>query len=312
MVLRLGPQHAFLCAIALVVQAGDTRDTLRKKSVRELKNILTGLQVGYKGLVEKHEFVNRVIEARTTCHTTPTRLVAGKPHKTEIAGLRSIVLDTSENPDAICVICHGYGANAENMLQVAENLKTRMRGRSVRFIMPEAPIGLGQGSRAWWPLDVSGLITKALSSGPEKLFEGDKPAEMQDATTRLEDLIQQQRALLNLPSSKILLAGFSQGSWLAANTALKSKDLVGGLAMLSGALYEPREWPKLAAYKPTLRVFQSHGTEDNILPYRQGQLLSEMFRKSGCRHRFVEFSGGHTIPGEAILGMKRLLEEVLE
>jgi phospholipase/carboxylesterase len=49
-----------------------------------------------------------------------------------------------------------------------------------------------------------------------------------------------------------------------------------------------------------LPVFQSHGTQDPILPFAIAERLRHVLDDAGMRVSFTQFDGGHGIPPEAM------------
>jgi phospholipase/carboxylesterase len=60
-----------------------------------------------------------------------------------------------------------------------------------------------------------------------------------------------------------------------------------------------------------LRVFQSHGTQDEILSYAGGERLRDALRKSGLAVDWHSFRGGHEIPQSALMALNAFLKTVL-
>ena len=58
-------------------------------------------------------------------------------------------------------------------------------------------------------------------------------------------------------------------------------------------------------------LFISHGTEDQVLPYRQTQKLVELCEKNFKNFKFHSFNDGHTIPLSAIQNANEFLTGVL-
>ena len=56
-----------------------------------------------------------------------------------------------------------------------------------------------------------------------------------------------------------------------------------------------------------LPVFQSHGRQDPILPYRASEWLREVFVEAGMQHEFAPFDGGHTIGADTLLKLGAFL-----
>ena len=102
------------------------------------------------------------------------------------------------------------------------------------------------------------------------------------------------------PAERIVLGGFSQGSMLALDVALRTKRPLAGLVILSGTLLARDEWIPLMPTRKGLRVFQSHGTEDPILPFTIAEGLRSALTDAGMNVTFTKFRGGHGIGPEVI------------
>jgi len=60
------------------------------------------------------------------------------------------------------------------------------------------------------------------------------------------------------------------------------------------------EWRRLAQERGPLKVLQSHGKNDSILPFALGAALREMLSDAGAEVDFFPFSGDHEIPLEVL------------
>mmetsp|Transcript_16235 Transcript_16235/g.39989 ORF Transcript_16235/g.39989 Transcript_16235/m.39989 type:complete len:242 (-) Transcript_16235:229-954(-) len=235
----------------------------------------------------------------------------GSPYRTKLGSLNGIVFQTHEDVDFCVVMMHGFGANSDDLASLAKNIANTVSEFRIRFVFPEAPLQLQPGSYAWWSLDIQQLMMKMMQDGPDHLFKGQSDKIMKDSQRRIEELITSEMRKFDLQATQVILSGFSQGSWLATQVALSSKVTYGGLVVLSGGLYVPESWPLKAQEKGrNLRVLQTHGTMDSILPFRQGMLLENMFKAAGSQHKFISFNGDHTIPREAIGEIGSLLKRI--
>ena len=99
-----------------------------------------------------------------------------------------------------------------------------------------------------------------------------------------------------LPPDRVFLGGFSQGAMLACDTVLHSSRPFAGLIMLSGSLIAKHEWEQRWPARQGLPVFQSHGTDDPILPYETAIQLKDACVRHGLAVNWHEFPGGHEIP----------------
>lgn len=229
--------------------------------------------------------------------------------RTTIAGLHAqVVQEKTGAPRAVVVLCHGFGAPGDDLVGLAPALtQAHPALADVRFIFPAAPVSLGQlgwgDARAWWMIDMEAI--QRLQSDPAALREFRKlePAGMADARKALHALVKEVADQTGLPMSKIVLGGFSQGAMLATDVALRLEEAPAGLAVLSGTLLLEDAWRAKAKARSGLEIFQSHGRQDPVLPFVAAEWLSGLFEEAGMRHEFVPFTGGHTIPLEALKGL---------
>ena len=74
---------------------------------------------------------------------------------------------------------------------------------------------------------------------------------------------------------KTVLGGFSQGAMLSCDLMLRTTQPYAGLIQLSGTLLATQEWAPLLQKRKGLPVFQSHGMQDEILPYVGAERLRD-------------------------------------
>ena len=236
----------------------------------------------------------------------------------EHAGLtvRTVGPPAGEPVDAVAVICHGFGAAGGDLVGVAGGLlaaEPALAGR-VRLHFPAAPLDLGPfglpGGRAWWMLDQARLNLPPAAR--VDALRNERPAEAETVRTQFDSFIDSLLTPAGLPADRLVVGGFSQGSMLATDYALRSDRELGGLVVWSGALVAADEWEPRAAACPTRRVFQSHGTHDAVLPFAAGGGLRDLLTGTGHDVRFEAFPGGHAIPPAAVAGAATLLREVAD
>lgn len=224
-------------------------------------------------------------------------------------------------PELIVVLCHGFGAPGDDLVPLGAELLERRRalGARVRFVFPAAPLslaslGMGPG-RAWWMLTMERLMALQMGTAePEAIVETmrrDSPEGLPDARKRLMGLVSELSVQTKLPLGRIVLGGFSQGSMLATDVALRLEEAPAALCILSGALVNEADWEKRAAARKGLKVFQSHGRQDPILPYEGGVVLRDFLSKAGLAVDFLSFNGGHTITLEGLDRVGALVESLL-
>lgn len=216
-------------------------------------------------------------------------------------------------PDACVLLFHGYGAGGDDLVPLAGEFVRLMPQLADRvlFVFPEAPLGVPEvpGGRSWWPIDLAALQL-AGQRGELRELRQQCPPRLPQARQEVMEVIDQLRQQTGLPLSKFVLGGFSQGSMLATDVALRLDESIGGLIVYSGTLLVEPEWRELAPQRRGLRVLQSHGTIDSLLPFEAATWLRQLLESAGAKVEFVEFPGMHMIPADAVVSSARLIADV--
>ncbi len=153
-------------------------------------------------------------------------------------------------PRQLVVLCHGVGADGQDMLALAEMLAQVLP--ETEFVCPHAPFpfDFAPVGRQWFPLVE--LTTPQIEAGVRSM------------TPSLQRFFAAECARLGLPHRAGVLAGFSQGAMMALFAGLRMDDPPGALAGFSGGM--PGLWSlpvELAARPPVLLV---HGERDELVP----------------------------------------------
>lgn len=203
---------------------------------------------------------------------------------------------------ATVLMLHGYGADGADLAPLAREVPTK---KKLAWSFPDAPLRLDFGGLAWSHIDVE-AINRAQLTGKPVDFSGTDPGELADARRFGQKLI----AELGVPWKDLILGGFSQGSMLAVDLALRAPEPPRGLVILSGNLINEKAWRELAPRRKGLRFFQSHGIADPILGHRGAAHLNEVLREGGLEGKLLSFEGGHAIPPEVVAALGRYLDAV--
>lgn len=229
------------------------------------------------------------------------------------------VVDTSgkpgESPPLAVVLMHGYGAPGDDLVMMAEELGAPPGST---FYFPEAPISLADAlpfpfmgdARAWWHIDV-GRFERAIASGTIEKLIREEPEGLDAARDALVATLDALEREHGVASDRVVLGGFSQGSMLATDVALRTARPLRGLVILSGTLLAADAWLPRMPSRKGLPVFQSHGTEDPLLPFAVAERLRGALDEAGLRVSFTSFGGGHGIPPSVMRGLGAWLGEVV-
>jgi len=194
------------------------------------------------------------------------------------------------------ILCHGFGAPGDDLVPLAGACDVG----AMRWFFPEAPLtvdlGTDEPGRAWWPIDMLALQLE-LSRGARAWDPAATPEGLFDARDALVETLHALVHNHGVDPTRTILGGFSQGAMLATEVALTSGLDFAGLAILSGSKIHERAWADgLGSRGRTLRVFQSHGRRDPLLPFAVAEELHDDFARAGADITFVPFDGAHEIP----------------
>ncbi len=217
--------------------------------------------------------------------------------ETDLGGLRVRIAGGTDRQGGgtgpVVVLLHGFGAPGDDLAALWRVMNVPP---GTRFVFPEAPLSLGPaygGGRAWWNIDMVRLQL-ALQAGKTRDLSEEIPDGLAAAREALVGMLGKLQVALH--PSHVILGGFSQGAMLACDVALRTDLRIDGLVLLSGSLIGAPEWTPLISKRAGLRVLQSHGREDPVLPFSLAERLRDLLREGGLDVTWVPFNGGHGIP----------------
>ena len=223
--------------------------------------------------------------------------------------------NAGDQPSLAVLMCHGFGAPGDDLVGLAPELLSHLdNADQVRFYFPQAPLSLIEmgipGGRAWWMLDLE-MLALAAEGKLERDQRDDCPEGMTEAVAQLKETVAEIRKETGLPMNRIVLGGFSQGSMVTADLALRGEEAPAALVIYSGTLLCQHDWRTGAEQRKSLKVIQSHGRQDPLLPFRVAEDLRDLLTESGCEVNFLPFDGPHTISQIAYQGTIELLQDLL-
>ena len=153
-------------------------------------------------------------------------------------------------PDSLVIICHGFGANGQDLIGLAENWRAMFPGTV--FLAPNAPDGCpgNPGGFQWFPITSFDRAERA---------EG-----VLRAAPILDHYIDQKLEEYGLDENRLVLAGFSQGTMMALHVGLRREKQIAGILGYSGALILPEKLVAEMNSKPPVLLI--HGDQDNVVP----------------------------------------------
>lgn len=214
-----------------------------------------------------------------------------------------IEAETGPDPRATILILHGLGADGNDFVPIAQELDLEEVG-PVRFVFPHAPvmpvtINGGHPMRAWY--DILGTESQGVQD----------EAGLRRSQQLVEALIAREKQR-GVPSSRIVLAGFSQGCAMSLLAGVRHAERLAGIAGLSGylPLAESTAAERTEASLAT-PVFLAHGWKDEVVDFERGQRSAEALRALGYEVEWHEYPVGHAVCMEEIEELNAWLRRVL-
>jgi phospholipase/carboxylesterase len=206
------------------------------------------------------------------------------------------------HPEASVIWMHGLGADGNDFVPIVERFKSLQS--KVRFVFPHAPmrsvtVNGGIRMRAWYDI-------VALEISRHEDVDGIKES------ARLIDLLIKREQELGVESSRIVLAGFSQGGAMALHAGLRYPEPLAGIIALSSYLPLPDTLIKerdLA--NQNTPIFMTHGLFDTIVPIMLDQMSKEQLQALGYKIDWFTYPMAHAVVPEEIDDIYHFLERVL-
>lgn len=217
--------------------------------------------------------------------------------------MEALEITTGPSPSYAVIWLHGLGADGNDFAPIVPELGLPPQ-LAVRFIFPHAPlrpvtINNGYVMPAWY--DVRSL----------DLSQIEDEAGIRASQRQVEALVRHEEAR-GIPTSRIVLAGFSQGGAIALHTALRHKALLGGVLALSTYLPLPHTLhSEVSPANSCLPIFMAHGTADSVIPIAQGITSRNWLKEHGHAIEWREYPMAHSVCQEEITDIGKWLVQVL-
>lgn len=185
----------------------------------------------------------------------------------------------SDAPKSLVIFLHGYGANAADLIGLADPLMPHMPDTA--FLAPDAPetvAGLPGGFQ-WFPIPwIDGSS------------EEDSMAGMDRAVDELNVWLAQVMAEEGVTAAQTLLFGFSQGTMMALHVGPRRADALAGIVGFSGRLLKPEDLAEEATSKPP--VLLVHGDADEVVPIQSLPEAAQALEGAGFDRVFAHVMKG--------------------
>jgi len=280
--------------------------------VKDLKALITKSGLSFKDCPEKDDLKVRAREAIVRLKETPHEEEAKRKassggssaRETKTMGGYPCVVIGPQNPDMVVVILHGFGASNNDFLDIPQVMGSMLPGKTVMYVLPQAPTG-PMGATQWWTIDVMKWMM-AMRQGGEvvgKLIR-EVPPGLTECRTQMATFLEEVRATAgDIPYSKIMLSGFSQGAITAMDVALSlpADKAVAGVTVMSGAPIVVEQWAERLKEHLGIKVLVTHGQGDMVLPFVASGWLRDLLQTNGAEVQYEQHGGGHELGGPEVI-----------
>jgi phospholipase/carboxylesterase len=180
---------------------------------------------------------------------------------------------------SVVVFLHGYGANGEDLLGLADVLGDHLP--DTLFVAPDAPeacAGAPFGFQ-WFPIPW-------IDGSSEEEAERGMVAAMEDVNAFLDALLVDEDML----PEQMVLFGFSQGTMMSLAVAPRREDEIAGIVAFSGRLLAPELLADEAVSKPP--VLLVHGDADDVVPPQSLPQAAEALQSAGFTEVYAHIMKG--------------------
>lgn len=200
---------------------------------------------------------------------------------------------------SLVVLVHGYGANGDDLLGLADPLGPHLEGTA--FVAPDAPEPCGGNPFGfqWFPIP---------------RFDGSTEAQarqgLADAADDLNAFLDARLAEEGLGPEALALFGFSQGAMMSLHIAPRRAQAMAGVVACSGRLIAPERLETEARVKPP--VLLMHGDRDDVVPFDEMSRAGDALVQAGFdTYGHVMKGSGHGIAPDGLGVALQFLREHL-
>jgi phospholipase/carboxylesterase len=220
-----------------------------------------------------------------------------------LATLETLEIQTGAQPVASIIVLHGLGADGNDFVPLAKELKLAPVG-PVRFVFPHAPIrpvtiNNGYRMRAWYDILGTDLVRREDETG------------LREAQVQVQALLDRE-AQRGIAPSRTVLMGFSQGAAVTLMTGLRAPQRLAGLAPLSG--YLPLAATTAAernAANLDVPIFMVHGSFDPVIALARATASRDALVALGYPVEWHGYAMDHALCAQEVEDLNRFLLKVL-
>ena len=215
----------------------------------------------------------------------------------------AVEIETGANPQAAVIWLHGLGADGHDFEPIVPEL-VRPGGPPLRFVFPHAPVrpvtlNGGYAMRAWY--DIIAIDRRAAED----------ERGIRSSQALLAELIRRENAR-GISTSRIVLAGFSQGGAMALFCGIRYPERLAGIIGLSCyQLLAARLDAERSPVNQATPIFLAHGLQDPVVVPALGEAACQQLTAAGYTVEWHAYSMPHSVCQQEVIDIAAWLRRVL-
>ncbi|KAL2056283.1 hypothetical protein ABVK25_003306 [Lepraria finkii] len=226
-----------------------------------------------------------------------------------MAGPAALVVPALKKHTATVIWAHGLGDSGAGWMPIAENFRRREKFEEVKFVFPNAPnipitVNFGMSMPGWYDITTFSDLAQAH----------DQPGILK-SRDYFNALVKEEIGK-GIPSSRIVIGGFSQGGAISLFTGITSPEKLAGIFGLSSYLLLHDKIADYVSKEESNRdtpIFMGHGDMDPMVKYEWGTDTAKRLKEMGWTNvDFRTYRGlAHSADMKEIDDLERWLGERL-
>ncbi|KAL2042665.1 hypothetical protein N7G274_004424 [Stereocaulon virgatum] len=226
-----------------------------------------------------------------------------------MAGPAALVVPALKKHTATIIWAHGLGDSGAGWMPIAENFRKRGKFEHVKFVFPNAPnipitVNFGMSMPGWYDITTFSDLAQAH----------DQPGILKSRD--YFNALVKEEIEKGIPSSRIVIGGFSQGGAISLFTGITSPTKLAGIFGLSSYLLLQ---DKIANYvskensNKDTPILMGHGDIDPLVKHEWGTETAKILEKMGWTNvDFRTYNGlAHSADPKEIDDLEKWLAERL-
>jgi len=162
----------------------------------------------------------------------------------------------TKNPKYLVIFLHGYGANAEHLINLSHELE---------YALPEGHYIAPNAVEPWEGGFPDSYQWFSLYRGNDRRGLHEITSGIKSANKILSNFIEYNLERFNLGYDKLFIVGFSQGGMMSLYQGLTKSQTPAGIISFSGKLILPEMVGEKTISKPEICLI--HGESDSVVPF---------------------------------------------